>query len=228
MLLVLTAPDDVTADVVIAKLRRRGAQVHRFDPADYPSRASLSLAFGAPGRRSATLHTSAGRIDLQQLQALWLRRPGLPVADARVQDPRWRRYIAAESAAHLDDVWNTLHCVCFPAAPLVIARAEMKASQLAAADELGLEIPPTLLTTQPADFFDFHRQQAGRVVSKLAGPAFNRHFGPEIGRYSELVSPRDVGYADAVRWVPSIFQAYVDKQLELRITVVGKRVLCDA
>ena len=39
-----------------------------------------------------------------------------------------------------------------------------------------------------------------------------------------MVSRRDVGYAHAVRYCPIIFQAYVPKRVELRITVVGERV----
>ena len=224
MLLVVTALDDSTADHVIGKLHQRGVDVRRFNPGDFPSRASLSLDFGSHGARSAMLRTASDCFDLRTLDAVWFRRPDVPVADERVCDTRMRRYIAAECGGHVDDVWNALPCPCFPAVPMVIARAELKASQLALAGALGFELPPTLFTTEPDDFLEFHRRHDGRIVSKLVGPAFNRCFGPEMGRYTELVSAREVGYADSVRFVPSIFQAYVAKLLELRITVVGEQV----
>ena len=224
MLLVVTAAEDATAEAVVARLRTRGIEPLRFDPADFPARARLSLAFDARGAARATLHTASDRIELHRLSAIWFRRPGVPEPDAQVHDARLRRYIAAECAGHLDDVWDALACRCFPATPLTILRAETKASQLALAGALGFELPPTLFTTEPADFLDFHRRHAGRIVSKVAGPAFNRHYGPDLGRYSEIVSTRDVGYADAVRFAPSIFQAYVDKRIELRVTVVGGQV----
>ena len=223
MLLVVTATPDATADHVVSKLRQRNVDVRRFNPGDFPARASLSFDFGSEGARSALLRTASDCFDLRALDAVWFRRPDAPVAEERVSDARMRRYIAAECWGHLDDVWNALPCPCFPAAPMVIARAELKASQLALAGALGFELPPTLFTTEPDDFLEFHRRHDGRIVSKLAGPAFNRHFGPEVGRYTELVSARDVGYADAVRLAPSIFQAYVAKRVELRITVVGER-----
>jgi hypothetical protein len=99
----------------------------------------------------------------------------------------------------------------------------MKAAQLALAAELGFEIAPTLFTTAPDDLLDFHRSQSGRIVGKVAGPVFNRHYGPEIGRYTELVAPRDMVHARAIGLAPMIFQGYVDKRVELRITVVGTR-----
>ena len=224
MLLVVTGPTDATAEIVIGKLRARGADVHRFNPGDFPSRASVSLGFDSRGRTTATLRTPQARIDLRAVDAIWFRRPDPPRADARVDDGRVRRYIADECALHLNDVWNTLACDCLPARPWLVAHAELKASQLALASALGFEIPSTLITTEPADFLGFHRAHDGSVVSKPAGPAFNRHFAPEIGRYTELVSPRDVAYADSVRHAPTIFQAYVCKRIELRVTVVGERV----
>ena len=45
-----------------------------------------------------------------------------------------------------------------------------------------------------------------------------------INRYTLVVSTRDVGYAGALRRGPVIFQAYVPKRLELRVTVVGSAV----
>jgi glutathione synthase/RimK-type ligase-like ATP-grasp enzyme len=46
--------------------------------------------------------------------------------------------------------------------------------------------------------------------------------------FAEPVANRDVGYADAVRYLPTIFQAYVPKDVELRITVVGQQVFAVA
>ena len=51
-----------------------------------------------------------------------------------------------------------------------------------------------------------------------------RHGIGQYVRYTDVVSRRDVGYSQAVRFCPIIFQAYVPKQVELRVTVVGDRV----
>ena len=224
MLLVVTAAVDATADLVITKLHRRGADVRRFDPGDYPSRSSISLAVRRSGARSIVLRTDEQCVDLQEINAIWFRRPGAPRPHDHVTDARLRRYIVAECTTHLDDVWNAVQNPCFPAAPMALARADLKASQLGLAAALGFDIPPTLITTNPDDFIAFHQAHDGRVVSKLAGPIFNRHFGPQLGRYSEVVSTRDVGHAQQTRLAPTIYQAYVPKRVELRITVVGDRV----
>jgi glutathione synthase/RimK-type ligase-like ATP-grasp enzyme len=222
MILVVTEADDRTATQVIAKLHERGAEVARFNPADFPSRASVSIGLAAAA--TATLTSGAATIDLHRLDALWYRRPQPPVAHDEVRDPKVRRYLEAECAQYLLDTWNLLHCRFVPAAPAVIARAELKASQLAIAKSAGFELPPTLVSNSPDEMLDFYLAHNGQIVSKLPGPAFNRHLGESFARYTEVVARRDLGYAASIRFGPAIFQAYVPKRVELRITVVGQRV----
>jgi glutathione synthase/RimK-type ligase-like ATP-grasp enzyme len=90
------------------------------------------------------------------------------------------------------------------------------------AGALGFELPPTLVTNSPEDFLEFYRQHHGNIISKLAESSFAESFGQDFWRFTEVVSKRDLGYAEAIRYCPLIFQAYVPKRLELRITVVGR------
>jgi glutathione synthase/RimK-type ligase-like ATP-grasp enzyme len=106
----------------------------------------------------------------------------------------------------------------------VIRRAELKALQLKFAESLGFEIPPTLITNNPQDFLDFYHQHNGNVVSKLASPSLYKFTGNTFNRYTQVVSKQDVAYAWSIRLCPIIFQAYVPKRVELRITVVGRDV----
>jgi hypothetical protein len=224
MILIVTADADSSADHVSTRLRARGVEVQRFNPADYPVRASLSFALDPHGHRHIVIEDEHRRIDLDEVDAVWFRRPETPRPDARLADMRMRRYVVEECHAHLEDVWNALPCPAFPAVPAVMARAALKLSQLGVAGELGFELPPTLVTTRPAALLDFHRRHDGRIISKLAGPTMGRFYGPEVARYTEPVTTRDIGYVEAVRLAPAIFQASVDKRVELRITVVGERV----
>src|SRR5207237_1495301 len=84
--------------------------------------------------------------------------------------------------------------------------------------------PPTLIGNSPDEFLEFYRQHDGQIISKLASTAFTFTLGTTFSRYTEIVSTRDVAHADSVRFCPMIFQAYVPKRLELRVTVVGERV----
>src|SRR5262249_18563599 len=130
----------------------------------------------------------------------------------------------AECRSFTHDVWSGLDGHWVPARPSVVQFAQQKVFQLGVAADLGFELPPTLVTNSRAEFLDFYRQHNGNVISKLAGAAFFHQLGPSFTRYTEVVSRRDVGYAQSIRYCPVIFQAYVPKRLELRVTVVGEQV----
>ena len=75
MIVILTAPDDVHADHVGRMLGERGAEFLRFDPAQFPAEAELTLA-PAAGQVRATLHVGGRSVDLEHVRAVWVRRPG--------------------------------------------------------------------------------------------------------------------------------------------------------
>jgi glutathione synthase/RimK-type ligase-like ATP-grasp enzyme len=224
MILIISQPSDTHADVVRDKLRARGAEVVVFDHAEFPRDAEISIAY-AGGRCRRTIRTAAREIPLDEVTAAWHRRPRSPRLDERVLDAQSRSYVAAESKELLIDLWNSLQCLRVPAPQPVYRRAEHKASQLVHASELGFELPPTLITNSPGDFLEFYRAHGGKVISKLPSAVFHKEiFGDDFMRFTELVSHRDVGYARSVRYSPMIFQAYVEKRFELRVTVVGERI----
>ncbi len=224
MILILTAPDDTHADHVAGMLRARGADVVRFDPAQLPSEASLSLAFDANGQHGRHLRLDHLDIDLDRIVSVWYRRPADPVPHAAVTDPTLREYVTRECKTFAQDAWESLDCLVVPARRSVLLRAQYKASQLRLAGALGFELPPTLISNDPAAFLDFYRAHNGNLVTKRLGPDVGGEIEMVFSRYTEPVSRRDVGYANALRYCPVIVQAYVPKRLELRITVVGDQV----
>jgi glutathione synthase/RimK-type ligase-like ATP-grasp enzyme len=224
MILILTEDADPHADHVIEELRRRGAEWTRFNPGRFPASADLSVACDALGQFRSLLRAGGETIDLDRVTAVCYRRPRPPAPHEEITDPRAREFVTDECRFILNDVWHTLDCRWVPAQPSVIRRAEFKTVQLQLAAALGFELPPTLLTNDPDALLEFHREHNGEIISKLAGNAFLSSFGEEFTRYTEVVTRREVGYARSVRYCPMLFQAYVPKRVELRVTVAGQRV----
>jgi hypothetical protein len=225
VILILTQSSDQHAERVMQMLAARSVEFVRFDPAEFPSHASLSLGYGPTGTLRSFLRLGETVVDLAQLQSVWSRRPQPPVAHTQIQDPTLRDFVAHDARTFVQDVWNALPCLWLPGHPAAIQRAQLKASQLGVAVEVGFELPPTLVTNSRKEFLEFYNDHNGHVVSKVIGPAFDLTVGPTgFARYTEVVSKRDLGYAAAIELCPAIFQAYVPKRLELRITVVGEQV----
>lgn len=226
MILILTQAFDPHADHVAQMLAARGAEFVRFNPADFPVHASLSVGYASNGKLRSCLRLEDKVIDLARLQSIWSRRPQSPVAHEQIQDPAVREFITRDCQTFVQDLWDTLPCRWVPGHPAAIQRAQLKVSQLRVAAELGMELPPTLVTNSRQEFLNFYDEHNGNVISKLAGPAFDRTIAESAGlcRYTEVVSKRDVAYAGTLQYCPVILQAYVPKRVELRITVVGQNV----
>ena len=96
--------------------------------------------------------------------------------------------------------------------------AHHKPWQWAVAQEVGLRVPRTLVTSHPEDARAFVETAGpGRVVFK----AFLASL--DAWRETRLVTAEDMARIDLVRLAPVIFQEYVDG-VDLRITIVGDNV----
>jgi hypothetical protein len=224
MILVISNSDDAHADHVEAILRARGAAFQRFDPAMFPVAAQIAVSYAAAGRSSCTLRLGETQIDLCRVRAVWYRRPQLADAHVAITDCVAREFVQDECRQFVQDLWSSLDCPWLPARPAVTKSGGLKATQLKVAGELGFELPPTLITNSAPHLLDFYRQHGGDIVCKMVGTAILKKVGATFARYTEAVSPRDIAHAYELAYCPMIFQARVPKQIELRITVVGRQV----
>ena len=223
-ILVLTRDGDAPAVHVAGLLRERGADVILFDPGDFPSRARLSVTVTGSGQARRFLVVSGETFDLDTLTALWFSRPREPVPHRRITDRTTRMYVAQECAAFSADLWDALDCRMVPASGHVTRYAARKITQLLQAARLGFEVPRTLVTTDPDRLLDFYCEHDGRIISKVLEQLGTYAGDDDFCRFTEPVSTSDLGHVDDVSLSPVIVQPYVDKTVELRVTVVGSQV----
>jgi len=226
VILIVAYDDDFTAAEGQRLLAERGHAVARIDCARFPAGSGVSLRWSADGQR----HRRLGDIDLDRVRAVWHRRGTIrpPRKRSETADPA-RAIIDAESERLLMFLWNDLPVPFIPAPHAVIRARQDKLSQLALATEVGLAIPPTLVTTDPAEALAFLREHQGSCISKLIDPG--TLLRPDLAgftRFTEPVTHRDHLAMGMVAACPTLFQAYVPKDIELRVTVVGDRVFAAA
>jgi MvdD pre-ATP grasp domain len=73
--LVLTRPDDGTAGGVVAELERRGVAVVRGDVGDFPLDVTMVASLAGHHGWSGSLSLSGQRVGLDDIQAIYYRRP---------------------------------------------------------------------------------------------------------------------------------------------------------
>jgi glutathione synthase/RimK-type ligase-like ATP-grasp enzyme len=158
-----------------------------------------------------------------------MRRPAQPRADARLIDGP-RAVVEREASRVLADLWELLDVPVVPATPAVLERAGYKMRQLAIAGSLGFAIPETLVTNDADAFLDHYAESSGRMITKRAvsSQRVQTLHGGETGRHTTAVRHRDLVEVGSVRLGPIMAQPAVDKQIELRVTVVGDEVFSAA
>lgn len=220
--LVITAENDATADLVIGTLEVKGARVCRFDTRDFPKRVRLDAKLGPQGWLG-TLTTPGGVVDLAEVTAVYVRRPTAFDLPDHLSSSELRhagleaRYGLGGLVASLPVRWCN-H-------PGAAADAAYKPRQLADFRAAGLDAPDTLLTNC-ADAVRRFADEHERIVCKpIATGVLQTADGPRA-IYTRLLEPDDLADLSGVDFTAHLFQEYVSpKEFEVRLTVIGKTFL---
>ncbi|MFI8194857.1 ATP-grasp ribosomal peptide maturase [Streptomyces sp. NPDC085946] len=222
LVLVITSLEDVTADWVIGALNERGVPVVRVDPADIGSDLSFGARIGAGAPVwDGRLRTASREVALGKVASVYYRRPTPYTARYRHFPVQQRDFAAAEARHGLSGVLNHLHGVRYVNHPDGVTAADFKPGQLQTAAQLGLAIPPTLITNDV---------EAARKFAAEYGPVIYKPFrGLPAGEdghtgaiWAQRVDPDTFDESLAV--TAHLFQAEIPKTGDVRVTVVGDKV----
>ncbi|MEU5162816.1 ATP-grasp ribosomal peptide maturase [Streptomyces sp. NPDC020875] len=208
--LILTSEQDVTADMVVAQLHKRGVPLVRFDPGDLPGEGTLSAEY-VRGEFRGYLSTGGRVVSMDSLRAIWVRRPGEPAERAPEPSP----WLTAESGQAL---YGMLHSTTarWMNEPGAAARARLKPWQLRVAHRSGFPVPATVITTYPQVARQFADQYRHVVVKAVSGKPPS---DPPMALPTTLVPP-DADFSEVAAG-PTLLQRYIAKEADIRLTVVG-------
>lgn len=221
MILVVTNRGDRTADFGILEMQRRGVAYVRLNTEDFPSATVSTARFPLLGIEGY-FETRKHRVEFDEIDSVWFRRPAMPTLADDIQDPAAREFCVTESAAYLEGVWRALDCF-WVSKPDRIRAGESKVLQLDLARDLGFSIPRTIVTCNPAEARDFFNTTQ-KIVYKPLRQGRVEYEGATMLIFTSVVDDADESQFEAVKYGPCLFQEYVPKRLEVRITVFGKDV----
>ncbi|AMW10726.1 hypothetical protein A4E84_15155 [Streptomyces qaidamensis] len=220
--LVVTALEDVTADLVIHALNEREVPVVRVDPAHIGADLAFGFRLGEDDPVWAgRLTTPSREVDVREVAAVYYRRP-TPYTARFGHLPRQQQVFCEAEARHgLGGVLNALRMATYVNHPHAVARADFKPAQLQRFAVLGLRVPPTLITND-ADTARKFAADHGRVVCKTFRGLPRSEDGHTGAIWTQRVDPDS--FDESLTVTAHLFQAEVPKRADVRITVVGHRV----
>jgi hypothetical protein len=215
VILIVSFPDNEHVEEV----RRHLTAPHVvIDTAWFPSRLALTSWAGNGDPRIQLGQPGGESIDLAEVGAVWFRRIRPFELDQALTESTSRLFAWSESNEALLGVWYTLPCFWMNP-PLGDEVAQRKIHQLRVAERVGLTVPETVVTNDPAQAREFvERHGAGKVIRK----AFRNI--EEAPRETHMIAESDLALIDTVRYAPVIFQRFVPAVEDLRVTVVDGEV----
>lgn len=230
-ILILTQSFDPHIPPVAEEIKRRNMQVIRFDFGDFPEQVQLAARIG-PHRWQGTIQHENQIHTLEEIQSIWWRRPNSPQASTNYDIPT-RIFLDRENLRGFIGVIRQQgqdHERLFWVSKRDrIQIAEFKPVQLQEAQSLGIRIPHTLITNNPAEARTFYQEFDGRIIVKAIGkgavdPNNAHNFGDERFIYTSPVLEQDLENFEEVQVCAHLFQEMLSKSMDLRVIVIGRRV----
>lgn len=101
--------------------------------------------------------------------------------------------------------------------------AENKIHQLVIAEKCGFNIPKTIISSRPETIRNFSKGR--NIVHKCLNPHYwKMDNGGELIVKTSILSKEDLSDDDSLSLCPAIYQEYIKKNFELRITIMGEKI----
>ena len=219
MILLVTRKNDVHVDMVVNHLKDGGSEFFRFNTEDaHKNNICLTLDGGFIENQ-----VSSRRIKLSEVKSVWIRRRSFP--EINVQPSNLKSFVEQEWLKMYKNIWPFLEGCFWVSDPVAMEAASDKLRQLRLASSMGFVVPETVVTNSFAE--------VQKLAEKKGQCIYKPHDGGAVGRvtsqmiYTNVLDSRFWGAPnpqEQLSLCPGIFQPYIPKDYELRVTVVGSQV----
>jgi hypothetical protein len=212
MILIITHKEDYTADFVIDKLNNQGISYFRFNCEDFLSN-EVSVNIGNSQSNLIAGHSS--------FTSIWYRRIKLP--NIQAANEAERLYLLGEADVFLQDLFGIINGKWL-SHPAAVHKAENKLLQLSLAQKVGFKIPDTLVTTDRTELKRFASKHKKMIVKPIGHGRINYPDNSSKLIFSNLLNQNIIDRIDGLELTPAIYQEYIEKDYELRVTVIDQDI----
>lgn len=228
--LIVSHTEDIHVDLVLSCISHDDIQLFRLNSDCFPRDYQFWYGYTQSGLKGELSHLPSGTsIRFEDITAVWLRKPA-PFSFLTADLSQQEHEFAVEETEHaLLGLLYSLDCF-WVNHPLLLRGAMWKVEQLQRAISFGFDIPQSLITNVP----DQVRLLANSCTEGIIFKALSSSWlaadkvKPEqqlcAGLATTLLTEQDLSDLSAVTELPCHFQHYVEKDYELRVTVIGEQL----
>ncbi|MDA3933294.1 MAG: hypothetical protein PF630_03055 [Gammaproteobacteria bacterium] len=217
--LIMTLKNDINGAAVYWGLHKNGIVPTWVETLSDSEIEPITLTCNGRERWSAS-----GIFDRDRVGSVWFRRPQWPISfnnsasyDSEFLQGEWSKlqrnvYSLAEDLT--DTLWINK--------PSSAYKAENKLVQLQSAQRCGIGFPDTLVSNNSSDIRQFIKKHDKVIYKPFILPAWEKK---ESGRmytfWVRVIDKNMVIDDDSLALCPGIYQEYIDKTCDLRVTIIG-------
>lgn len=228
MIIIVTSKRDGHIEAVSKHLNETGAPWVRINIEDFATNVEVEIQ---PTKGTGTLlvKDSNKEIQLEDVGAVWYRKPDPVVIQHFDMDSAALEYVEAEFNEVILGLYGLLDRAYWINNPFTTRIAHRKLLQLRTAAEVGFAVPQAVVTNRLASALDFAGQIEGDLAIKSLGAisVMQEQAGlvMQYGIFTRRISDKEIReHTDKIGYMPTLFQEFVEKESELRITCVGDKV----
>ncbi len=225
VLIITHSKDNPSIDTVSEHIRTLGAVPIRFNTDLFPTEVQIASHQLNSGNHSVLITETGEVVKSSEIMAVWYRRfypaKGLPIdMDIQLKQPSIEEskrtilgFLDSLQCFKLDDYWDVKH-------------ASNKEYQLMLARKVGLDLPNTLTSNSPDAVRQFFTDNKSKIITKMqtAFSIWNEDIEQVV--FTNKIKEEHLDKLEELNLCPMVFQEHIEKEVELRATVVGNQVFC--
>jgi glutathione synthase/RimK-type ligase-like ATP-grasp enzyme len=220
MLLIISNSQDVTADYLVDRIVKTGPKIVRLDTDNFVANGRFEYRIGLP-----RLLVEGNDVRPEEFSTVWYRRPER-LKCSKIEETPEGKVVFDEWAEALEAFFAHIPTARWINHPSANAAASHKLEQLTTAAQVGFSVPRTLVTQDEPQLRRFFDECDGRLIAKPMSVGHIERSGGEHDSliYTNQVSKDHLGDLSDLCHCPTLFQEFVQKAADVRITVVDEEI----
>lgn len=222
--LIISNKADVTSDFIVKSLKNQGVDYYRLNTEDLFK--SVQCNFNFEGNVFELYDNRLNiTVDLLKINAVYYRRPELPIVDNADLDKGERTFIRNEYIFFLEGLYKILRHALWVNPVDAVRNAENKIYQLQIAKEIGFDTPKSLISSIHDNCINFIESKDNDCIVKpiKSGLINDNNNGVDKVVFTNYISPKNLTESNLNNF-PNYIQEHIHKKGDIRVTVVGDEI----
>lgn len=233
-ILILSNEKEHSVEGVVKHLKKMGEKLYRFNTETFPKNKAFTVMLRDNDVCGSlrTINDSVLKdttINWENIKSVWYRRPAFPEMIDSIRGD-FREFGINESRAALWSLYTSMDAR-WVNPPLLSSKLleDNKLYQMKIAQSVGLTVPDTIISNNFEDVLSFASTYKNLAVKPLYTTVFREGNSDLLFLYTNKITRKEISDREReIGLCPIMLQEYIEKKVELRITIVGQEIFACA